>query len=329
MEIKKVECMQIPKEIKKIVKDIKDMKIQGASKVRSATIKAIKIFLRKDKSKNVESFYKNFYKVLRLLVSSRPTEPEMRTAIRILLKESKRDLKLDKLKMYLLSICEGYEKSRELALKKIAEYGSRLFEKNSIILTHCHSHTVEAILKEAYKKGLIEKVYCTETRPLFQGRKTAKSLVKAGIPTTMIVDSAVASIMHEVDVFITGADAVIEDGSVINKIGTYTISIVANRFNVPHYAACSTHKFDPITSFGFREKIEERSPKEVWQKRPKGLKIINKAFDITPSIFVKKIITEKGVFGSEAFASYMYQKLKLGEKELEKMSLQKLLEAKA
>jgi len=316
----------IIKKIKKIVKDIKSLKIQGASKVRKAALDATKLFLQKDKSKNMKEFHQNFHKILKLIISSRPTEPEMRTAIRILLKESKRNLSLEKLKQYLVSICEGYEKSRELALKKISEYGSRLFEKDSVILTHCHSHTVEAILKEAHKKGLIKKVFCTETRPLMQGRKTAKSLIKAKIPTTMIVDSAVASIMDDVDVFITGADAIIEDGSVINKIGTYTISIVAQKFNVPHYVACSTHKFDPMTSFGFREKIEERGISEIWKNKPKGLEIINAAFDLTPSELVDKIITEKGVFGSEAFALYMYQKLKLGEGEAKIISLQKLLD---
>ena len=137
-------------------------------------------------------------------------------------------------------------------------------------MTHCHSSTVEEIFRKARKK--IGMVYCTETRPLFQGRITAANLAKAGIPVTLIVDSAAERFMHPVDKVFVGCDAVLSNGSIVNKIGTNQVAMAAKKHHNPFFVCTSSHCFDPATYFGFEEKIEERSPDEIWRKGRKGLR---------------------------------------------------------
>jgi ribose 1,5-bisphosphate isomerase len=160
---------------------------------------------------------------------------------------------------------------------------------------------------------------------MFQGYITATNLAKAGLNVTMIVDSAASRFLHDTDLFLTGADAILNDGSVVNKIGTAQISLAANKANVPHFVATSSHCFDPLTYFGVPEQIEERPAKEVWNKAPKKIQIRNPAFDITEAKLVKGIITEKGVFSADNFALQMYEELGLKENQKEFLSLLKLM----
>ncbi len=198
-------------------------------------------------------------------------------------------------------------------MEKIALYGSRLIEKGDVLMTHCHSHTVEEIFKKAKKK--IKMVYCTETRPLFQGRITAANLAKAGIPVTLIVDSAAERFMHPVDKIFIGCDAVLSEGSVVNKIGSGLIANAAKKHHNPIFVCTSSHCFDPATYFGFEEKIEERDQDEVWPKPPKGVRIRNPAFDIVDAFYIQAIVSEIGVFDPENFALEMYDRLELGTRQ--------------
>jgi ribose 1,5-bisphosphate isomerase len=192
-------------------------------------------------------------------------------------------------------------------------YGSRLIEKGDTLLTHCHSHTVEEIFKKAGKK--IKMVYCTETRPRFQGRITAENLAKAGIPVTLIVDSAVDKFMHPVDKVFMGCDAVLSDGSIVNKIGSAHVAYTAKKHHNPLFVCTSSHCFDPATYFGFEEEIEERSPGEVWERPPKKVKIRNPAFDVVDEFYVQGIVSEIGVFDPKNFALEMYERLELDKRQ--------------
>ena len=168
-------------------------------------------------------------------------------------------------------------------------------------------------VKKAKKK--IEMVYCTETRPRFQGRITAENFAKAGIPVTLIVDSAVDKFMHPVDKIFVGCDAVLSDGSVVNKIGTGHVAHAAKKHHNPLFVCTSSHCFDPATYFGFEEEIEERDWKEVWPDKPKKIRVRNPAFDIVDEFYVQGIVTELGVFDPVAFALEMYDRLELGTRQ--------------
>jgi len=259
----------------KICKDIKSLKIQGATNVAKAGIKALRI--------------KNDKKAIKKLLSLRPTEPALRNTIKFVKEDPK---KLGK------EALNHFKESR----KKIVQYGSKLIKKNSIVFTHCHSGTVIDIFQGARKKRKFE-VYNTETRPLFQGRTTAKEILKLKIPVTHFVDSAGRIAIKECDIVLMGVDAITSDGKVVNKIGTEMFCEIAYRLNIPIYFCTNSWKFDPATIYGFQERIEERAPKEVWKDAPRKLKIKNYAFEFIRPELVTAIISELGVYKPETFVT--------------------------
>jgi ribose 1,5-bisphosphate isomerase len=185
-----------------------------------------------------------------------------------------------------------------------------LILKDDKIFTHCHSTNVVNSLILFLFQGKKIEVFNTETRPLFQGRKTAKDLKKVGIKVTMFVDSAFASILEKIILKIKlmqkksflGADALLNEG-IINKIGSKTISELAYYHKIPVYIIADSWKY---TS----EKIllENRQPSEIWNKPPMKIKIKNPAFEFVPKKFIHKIITEYGVLSYEAFLKIVKKK---------------------
>jgi ribose 1,5-bisphosphate isomerase len=317
----------MPEEILKTMRKIKSLQIQGKSNVRKAIVQALKKSAEQSRAKTILAFRRELEKNAQKLIAARPTEPEARTAVRILLKAaSLQSQRLEEVKHETIKAAFDYEKNRAEAMKIIAEYGANLIPHHAIIFTHCHSHTVEEILKKARHK--IEYVIATETRPLFQGRITAVELAKAGIKVKLIVDSAASRFMYQADMLLTGADAVLSDGSVVNKIGTAQLSLVAGKENIPHYVATSSHCFEPTSYYGIPEEIEERPAAEIWSKKLNELEIKNPAFDVTQAHFVRGIITEKGVFSPEAFAIQMYNELGIAGRREEFSSLFKLWKPK-
>ncbi|MGC8676556.1 MAG: translation initiation factor eIF-2B, partial [Candidatus Micrarchaeia archaeon] len=251
----------------RLVRDIRALKVQGAENVAKAAIDAW--VLAKDKKKATA-----------VLQKSRPTEPMMRNALK-----------------YLNSGGTPSALKAEISkgLDKIAEYGSRLVPNNSIIYTHCHSSTVEAVLVKAKEKGKKFEVHATETRPDYQGRITAGDLARHKIPVTLFVDSAVLSAMKDADAMLIGSDAITAYGGIVNKIGSHLFAKLASERGVPVYIVSHALKFDPDTRYGHAEKIEERSAGEVWANRPTGVKIFNNVFDFVPSEYITAMITELGI----------------------------------
>lgn len=260
-------------EFNQIVKDIKEVRIQGAENIAIAAIKAYHL--------------QPFKKTISLLESLRPTEPCLRNTLKFVSKSSKN----------ITLALKHFEDSD----KKIVEYGTRKIKDNMIIFTHCHSSTVTKILIAAKKQKKNFQVYNTETRPLFQGRITAKELAAANIPVTHFVDSAARLAIKEADMVLLGADAITAEGKIINKMGSEMIADIAQRFDVPIYICTNSWKFDPKTVFGFEEEIEKRFAREVWKDAPKGVKINNMAFEIMDHNLITGIISELGVSAPEIF----------------------------
>jgi eIF-2B alpha/beta/delta-like uncharacterized protein len=183
----------------------------------------------------------------------------------------------------------------------ISRIGSKKIQPGDIVFTHCHSSTVTNILKEAKSERKRFKVYNTETRPLLQGRTTAKELAAAGIPVTHFVDSAVRLAMKEADLMMIGADAISSEGKVFNKIGSELFAEVAHKYDVPVYVCTDSWKFDPQSVFGFEEEIEKRPAKEVWPAAPRGVLIDNRAFEKIDPDLIAGIISELGVYKPDVF----------------------------
>lgn len=191
---------------------------------------------------------------------------------------------------------KNLEDSREL----IAQIGSKRIRDGYVVFTHCHSSTVTRMLAIAKKDGKNFRVICTETRPAFQGRITAKEVLDLGVETTFIVDSAARSYMNNADIVMVGADAITAEGNVVNKIGTGALAVLAKEARKPFYVVSELLKFDPTTLRGDYEKIEMRNPKEVWEDAPTKLQVCNPAFDVTRRDFIHGLICEEGVIAPAA-----------------------------
>jgi ribose 1,5-bisphosphate isomerase len=287
------------RDVKVTISNIKSLKIQGARNVAKASLNALIIEVQESKSKNLRELQKNILHTSDLLAKSRPTEPMMRN----LLEEAKHFLKNEiKAKPDITNLKKQFIAHEKSILKRIkedkerlSEYGAKLIPNNSLILTHCHSSTATGILIKAKKMKKKFSVIACETRPRYQGRKTATELTKAGIDTTLVVDGAANMFMKKADMCLVGADSITARGDLINKVGTSMIAHIAKSHDVSFYSAAELLKFSPFTIYGEREKIEERSPSEVWNKPPKKLKIRNPSFDVTASSYISGFITEVGV----------------------------------
>jgi ribose 1,5-bisphosphate isomerase len=266
-----------------IVKNIKELHIQGAEKIAVAAVEAFSLKLKETKNKQeLESVYEE-------LKNLRPTEPALRNALKYCLSNYEQNPDIGN---FVINFFKD-------AKKKIAEYGAKKIQDGMIVFTHCHSSTVEAIAIEAKKQGKNFVIYNTETRPRFQGRTTAENLAKAGIPVVHFVDSAARTYLKKADIFLFGCDAVTSEGKLFNKIGTEFIAEFTSQNRIPSYSCTNSWKFDPETVYGFEEVIEERDPAEVWENPPAGVTIKNPAFEITSPDVLTGIITEIGIFKPE------------------------------
>jgi len=289
---------------------IKRLKVQGARNVAIAAIKAVETLARETKAKNRKAFLNELSKTKEILFASRETEPLMRNAVRWIISqvEKSEEKNVNKLAKKVSSSSQQFLKNLEDSKQKIAEIAAKRIHDNSVILTHCHSSTITHLLKRAKQEGKTFEVICTETRPIFQGRTTAKEMLELGVKTTFIVDSATRFFMNQVDLVIVGADAITSEGNVINKIGTSMIALIAHEARTPFYVVSELLKFDPETMYGDYEKIEERSPDEIWKRPPKNLLIKNPAFDVTRRDFIHGIICEEGIISPHSIIEVMHRK---------------------
>ncbi len=289
---------------------IKKLQVQGARNVAIAAVQAIQTQAEQTKAKNKIQFMNELKEAQTILVASRETEPLMRNAIRwiIIQAQSVNTEKIETLSKNVVTNANQFLKDLEDSKEHIAEIGANRIRDGSVVFTHCHSSTVTRLLAKAKADGKNFKVVCTETRPAYQGRITAKELVGLGIETTFIVDSAARSFIGNVDVVIVGADAITSEGNVVNKIGSSTIALLAHEARVPFYVVSELLKFDPETLKGECEKIEQRNPAEVWSEAPQKLIVQNPAFDVTPNRYIHGLICEDGIIAPQTIVEVIRRK---------------------
>jgi ribose 1,5-bisphosphate isomerase len=293
-----------------VAEKIKKLEIQGARNVAKAAINSMRNVILHSSASESNPLLKELLQAKDILFDTRPTEPAMRNGIRYVLyqtKEAKGDISATK--EIAIKACDKILNYFEDAILKIHEIGARKIVSGMQIMTHCHSSTVTGILRKAHEQGKDIHVICTETRPRYQGHRTARELVEAGIEVTFVVDSAMRYMMKhfEVDIALIGADAITSEGTIINKIGTRLFALAADERDVPFYCAADTFKFSPETSLGFLEKIEKRDTEEIWKDAPSGLHIENPAFETVPRRYIDGIITEVGVFPPSSIAHQLLQ----------------------
>lgn len=289
--------------VKSIISDIKQLRVQGAVEVAKAGVLALELAARRSRAGAKKELLKELRIVAREVLHARPTEPALRQAVRFVIHDLQQYEGGD-FDRHFVEMCKDHIGELNTSVEKIAGYGARIIREGDVVMTHCHSHAVVAILKHARADGKNFRVIVTETRPLMQGELTAKELTKAGVDVSYVIDSAAAHLMPGVSKVLVGADAILTDGSIVNKIGTQLIALAASAFSVPFIVAAGTHKFDSRTVLGFQEPLEERPAREVASSKRVGrASVRNPAFDITRARYITEIITEKGVYSPAALAA--------------------------
>jgi len=298
------------KKVKKVAKDIKDIKIQGATNIARASFLILKQEISSLKFSKISEVKKHFQKASILLKNARPTEPLLFNGIRYV--ESKiRDFNkknVDDLISEILKALDYYLDLLDRSLENLKSYGQAVIKNKDNIIVHCHSSSVIGVLKNAHDFGIDFSVFNSETRPLYQGRKTAEELLKIGIETTLFPDSSSAFLINDIsgkdltmNKMIIGVDAIKLNGDIINKVGSFGMALSSYHSNVPVYIAASLLKIDILDNI----KIEQRDSKEIWVDAPIDLKILNFAFDVVPSKFIKGIICEFGIIKPKEIKKYI------------------------
>jgi len=289
--------------------NIKSMKVRGAGKIARYAAYTLKESAKHITAKDPSIFIEVVKSIARCLVNTRPTAVSLPNSMRYILNRLLEDYEkgsynVDELKDLIGKYADNFVNKSLKAVEIIAELGSRRIKDGDIIMTHCHSTVAVNIIKKAWESGKHIEVFVRETRPRYQGHITAKALASAGIPVTLIVDSAARFFMKDVDLVVVGADTVAVNGAIINKIGTSELALVAKESRVNVLVGAETYKFDPKTVSGELVRIEERDWREVISKEKLkeigNIKIRNPAFDVTPPQYIDVIATERGVIPPQA-----------------------------
>jgi methylthioribose-1-phosphate isomerase len=301
-------------DIYRLWRAIKRLEIRGAPAIGIAGALGIVIGIKTSKSKTFDRFFKELRNLSKYLGSSRPTAVNLFWALKRMEDvacdnrlKSVAEIKSILLKEALEIIDEDMKSCR-----RMARFGSGLVKHGSRILTHCNAGglatadygTALGVLFESKRQGKSIKVYVDETRPLLQGaRLTTWELMREGIDTTLICDNMAASLMAKgkIDMIFVGADRIASNGDAANKIGTYSLAVLAKYHKVPFYIVAPLSTFDFNIKTGLEIPIEERNGDEVRAISgrliaPKNVKVYNPAFDVTPNELITAIVTEKGIF---------------------------------
>jgi methylthioribose-1-phosphate isomerase len=289
---------------------IRKMVVRGAPAIGVTAALGLVLAAQKSKAASREELMTDLDTAFKVLRATRPTAVNLSWALERVMRKAKRAKTLEDAKKVVLAEAMKMWEEDIQANRQMGANGARLFQDGDVVLTHCNAGslatvaygTALGVIRAAREAGKRLSVIATETRPVMQGsRLTAFELQHDGVDVSLIPDTAVGHMMARgaIKRVIVGADRVLRTGHVFNKIGTYQVAILANRHKVPFYVAA------PLSTFDFESSpsdvvIEERSVDEVvrvGKKRiaPKGVRVFNPAFDMTPPELITGIITEKGV----------------------------------
>ena len=295
-----------------VVAAIKGMKVRGAPAVGVAAAYGIALGARDIKAGNKAKFLSQLDKIVQSFAATRPTAVNLFAAIdRMKTAASAADFA--SIKQALIDEAKAIHADEETATERLSRIGAALIKDGFTVLTHCNAGplatagygTALGVIKAAVKQGKKIEVIATETRPLLQGaRLTAWELMQEDIPVTLITDSMAGYFISQgkVNCVLLGADRIAANGDTANKIGSYTLAVLAKENGIPFYVAAPTSTIDLSLKSGAQIPIEERNPEEVttiggMRLAPKGVKAANPAFDVTPHKYITAIITEKGIVG--------------------------------
>ena len=307
-----VRCRNAPE----VAKAIRTMVIRGAPAIGVAAAMGIALGMKKSSARGTRQYAVEFQKTCDMMAATRPTAVNLFWAIARMKKAFAEGAQAGESPAELSARLE--REARRIHDEDVAScramgaFGAEMVPDGARVLTHCNAGALATagygsalgVIRAAVEQGKTIAVFADETRPFLQGaRLTAWELVREGINTTVITESMAGPLMRagEIDLVVVGADRIAANGDTANKIGTYTVAVLAHEHGIPFYVAAPLSTIDLSTPDGDRIPIEERDQREVShlgtsRLTPEGAKIRNPAFDVTPHRYIAGIITEKGIF---------------------------------
>jgi methylthioribose-1-phosphate isomerase len=304
-------------DFKGVAEAIRGMVIRGAPAIGVAAAMGIALGARDIVADTFDSYFRQLENICEVMAKTRPTAVNLFWAIERMKRVAlmNRERGLAEISEILKEEAIRVETEDLQLCRAIGRHGARLVEEGTTILTHCNAGglatagygTALGVIRAAHEEGKKIKVFADETRPWLQGaRLTAWELLKEGIPVTLIADNMAGWLMKkgEIGMCIVGADRIAANGDTANKIGTYSVAVLAKENNIPFYVAAPTSTLDLTMKSGDDIPIEERHSLEVTHLQglpvaPEGISVRNPAFDVTPSRYICGIITEKGVVSGD------------------------------
>src|SRR5947209_10194290 len=301
------------RDYREVATAIRDMIVRGAPAIGVTAAMGVALGVRDSKAKNHDDLRAEFNEICKTLAATRPTAVNLFWAIQRMRDrfEQLASAPLDKIKRVLIEEAQQMYLADIAACETMGRNGAVLMPSSGGVLTHCNAGalatcgygTALGVIRAAVEAGKKIHVFADETRPFLQGsRLTAWELTKDGIPTTVISDNTAGAMMKQgkIDAVVVGADRIAANGDVANKIGTYTVAVLAKEHGIPFYVAAPWSTVDLATPDGEGIPIEQRPATEVTHfagKRvtPEGIRVENPAFDVTPHRYVAAIITERGL----------------------------------
>jgi methylthioribose-1-phosphate isomerase len=299
-----------------VARAIRTMVIRGAPAIGVSAAMGIALGMRRSTAKGTKQFAVDFQKICDMMAATRPTAVNLFWAI-------------DRMKRVFADAAQAGQSPGEIAdrlelearaihdedvasCRTMGSFGAEIVPDGARVLTHCNAGALATagygsalgVIRAAVERGKRIAVFADETRPFLQGaRLTAWELVRDGINTTVITESMAGPLMRggEIDLVVVGADRIAANGDTANKIGTYTVAVLAHEHKIPFYVAAPLSTIDLATPDGDLIPIEERDRREIThigssKLTPDGAHIRNPAFDVTPHRYIAGIITEKGIF---------------------------------
>ena len=292
---------------------IRNMTVRGAPAIGVSAAMGIALGTRDAEAGHVSELRRAFDQICEVIGETRPTAGNLCWAIRRMQQkfEACAELPVAQIRQALITEAQRMYVEDIAANEAMGRHGATLMPSSGGVLTHCNAGalatcgygTALGVIRAAVEAGKKLQVYADETRPFLQGsRLTAWELMKDGIPTTVISDNMAGAMMKQgkIGAVVVGADRIAANGDVANKIGTYTVAVLAKEHGIPFYVAAPFSTVDLETPDGSKIPIEQRSTREVTHFAgkaiaPEGVKVENPAFDVTPAKYVAAIITERGI----------------------------------
>ncbi|MCJ7510752.1 MAG: S-methyl-5-thioribose-1-phosphate isomerase [Dehalococcoidia bacterium] len=301
---------------------IREMRVRGAPLIGIAAAYGMALGARHIETSSMHDFLAQLRPIAEALAATRPTAVNLSWALKRMTLAAEAALDPQAAREALVTEALRIHQENADADRRLGQHGAQLIPAGSAVLTHCNTGslatggygTALGVIRTAWEQGRVSRVYFSETRPLLQGaRLTAWELARDGIPATLIPDSAAGFLMRRVAIacVIVGADRIAANGDVANKIGTYTLAVLAKEHAIPFYVAAPTSTIDLATASGDQIPIEERPAEEVTTfagvaVTPAGIEALNPAFDVTPHSYIAAIISERGT-AREPYARSLQQ----------------------